>query len=117
MVEIELPLCASAAGVELDVETRAIKLSATAPGGQLLYSLEARLPYDVDGAASAAKFDRATHYYLALAASLRRTISKKWPRPSLSQEKGPLWESAASPVVGKRWSLFASLQRQAKLEC
>ena len=58
VVSVELPLLPNAKSVDLEVDARDFSLTASLDGASLVYKLKRRLPYDVDGAKGAAKFDR-----------------------------------------------------------
>lgn len=56
VVMVELPMCESAAGCDLECEPRALRLSVEEPAPG--YALELHLPHPVDDAAVKAKFDK-----------------------------------------------------------
>ena len=58
VVSVELPLLPNAKSVDLEVDARDFSLTASLDGASPVYKLKRRLPYDVDGAKGAAKFDR-----------------------------------------------------------
>ncbi|KAJ1444887.1 pre-RNA processing PIH1/Nop17-domain-containing protein [Pelagophyceae sp. CCMP2097] len=86
VVSVELPRCASAADVDLDVSERSVSL--TAPNGGLVYNLAAKLAYPVDATKGAAKFDRKTR-------TLSVTVSVLPPPPD-QLESAPLVSDLAS---------------------
>eukprot|EP00727_Mastigamoeba_balamuthi_P005851 m51a1_g1886 hypothetical protein (513) ;mRNA; f:714136-716301 len=83
VVRVELPLCSSAAGVELDIEGSVLRLSKPP-----LYALEAQLHYQVDADCCRAQFDKATR-------TLSVTVPVLPPRPREQTEQSPRAEESA----------------------